>query len=173
MVIVAVDQYDDSPLVRDDLARWMVPGVGRLAIALARWSLVRRSLVAATEKRIPGLWAAMLCRKRYIDDMLTQACQDGVDAVVVLGAGFDTRAYRLPIPAGTPVYEVDLPANIRAKRARLARIHRTAPRPVTLVPVDFETQQLGTVLAEHGYRCGRAFFVWEAVPQSLPEAGVR
>jgi methyltransferase (TIGR00027 family) len=115
----------------------------------------------------------MLCRKRYIDDTLLSACHDGIDAVIILGAGFDTRVYRLPIPAGIRVYEVDLPANIRTKQARLAKVYGTVPDAVALVPIDFETQNLGDVLAEHGYRGGRTFFVWEAVTQYLAETSVR
>jgi methyltransferase (TIGR00027 family) len=59
----------------------------------------------------------MLCRKCYIDEKLLDAAE--IDAVVILGAGFDTRVYRLPDLTGIPVYEVDLPANIEAERARL------------------------------------------------------
>nr|WP_083466640.1 SAM-dependent methyltransferase [Kibdelosporangium sp. MJ126-NF4]CEL17533.1 O-Methyltransferase involved in polyketide biosynthesis [Kibdelosporangium sp. MJ126-NF4]CTQ91241.1 O-Methyltransferase involved in polyketide biosynthesis [Kibdelosporangium sp. MJ126-NF4] len=173
MVIVAVDQHETPPLLMDSLARRIVPGVGRVAAALARWGPVRRSLISATEKKIPGLWASMLCRKRYIDDHLLTACHNGIDAVVILGAGFDTRAYRLPIPAHVPVYEVDLPGNVRAKRRRLARIYGAEPQAVTLVAIDFETQSLGDVLAQHGYQGGRTFFVWEAVTQYLTEIAVR
>ena len=49
----------------------------------------------------------MLCRMRYIDEKL-QAADSRIDAAVILGAGFDTRAYRLPVLAATLVYEIDL-----------------------------------------------------------------
>ncbi|ONI85419.1 SAM-dependent methyltransferase [Actinosynnema sp. ALI-1.44] len=175
IVIVALDQHEDSPLVHDGLARKMVSGVGRLAVTLGSWSPIRRLVFTATENKIPGLWASMLCRKRYIDEKLLTACDAGIDAVVILGAGFDTRAHRLPIPPRTPVYEVDLPRNIERKRARLTTIYGGAPpESVRLVPIDFETQALGEVLAEHGYqRTWRTFFVWEAVTQYLTEVSVR
>ena len=72
-----------------------------------------------TAKRIPGGWAAFLCRKRYVDDQLVNAVTEGIDAVVILGAGYDTRAYRLPELAGIPVCEVDLPGNVARKAAAL------------------------------------------------------
>jgi O-methyltransferase involved in polyketide biosynthesis len=53
------------------------------------------------------MWASMLCRMRYIDEKL-QAADSRIDAAVILGAGFDTRAYRLPVLAATLVYEIDL-----------------------------------------------------------------
>ncbi|WP_033288092.1 SAM-dependent methyltransferase [Amycolatopsis jejuensis] len=177
MVIIAVEQSENPPLVRDELAYRMLPSLGRFAVACTRWRPARRALIAATEKKIPGLWASMVCRKRYIDEKLLDAADGtavGIDAVVVLGAGFDTRAYRLPGLAGIPVFEVDLPANIEAKRARLVKIYGEIPAAVTLVPIDFEAQSIADTLAQHGYRGDqRTFFVWEAVTQYLSEDGVR
>ncbi|HEY3468471.1 MAG TPA: SAM-dependent methyltransferase, partial [Amycolatopsis sp.] len=174
MVIVAADQYEPRPLIVDDVARRILPGPARAAVALSAWRPARRALVSATEKRMPGLWASILCRKRFIDDRLLAAVERGVDAVVILGAGFDTRAYRLPALGGIPVFEVDLPSNTARKEAALRRAFGSATKPVTLVPVDFETQDLAEELAAHGYRSGaQTFFVWEAVTQYLTEAAVR
>ncbi|NUT45904.1 MAG: SAM-dependent methyltransferase [Saccharothrix sp.] len=174
MVVVAVDQFSDSPVVRDELAARLIPWDGRVAVACARWAPVRRALVSATEKQIPGLWSGMLCRKRYIDDVTVAAVRGGVEAVVVLGAGFDTRAHRLAAPAGVPAFEVDLPANTTRKRALVRRLSGNVPGGVTLVPVDFGSQDLGEVLVAHGYRRDRrTLFVWEAVTQYLDEESVR
>jgi O-methyltransferase involved in polyketide biosynthesis len=52
---------------------------------------MRRLTMAAMEREGPGLWAGMTCRKRYIADNVTESLDD-IDAVVVLGAGFDTLA---------------------------------------------------------------------------------
>ncbi|MFS8097466.1 SAM-dependent methyltransferase [Lentzea alba] len=168
MVIVAADQYDAHPVVQDDLAARVLPLPGRLAAAAARWRPVRNALIAATEKKIPGLWAGMLCRKRYVDDRL--AVTDA-EAVVVLGAGFDTRGCRL---RDKQLFEVDLPSNIESKRARLRAIFGEVPPNLRLVPVDFESRRIDDVLAEHGYHAElRTFFVWEAVTQYLTEEAVR
>ena len=173
MVIVAVDQYENPPLIQDELAYQILPARGKVAVIAAKWLPLGRLLIGATEKKIPGLWASMLCRKRYIDEQL-QAADPQIDAAVILGAGFDTRAYRLPPLAATPVYEVDLPTNINRKRTRLTRLYGEIPANVTLVPIDLETQDLADVLADHGYRPERpTFFIWEAVTQYLTEAGVR
>ncbi|WP_037365612.1 SAM-dependent methyltransferase [Amycolatopsis orientalis] len=172
MVIVAADQHESRPLIDDPWARRLLPASARLAVALTRFRPIRRALIAATEKKIPGLWASMLCRKRYFDDALRAALGE-IDTVVILGAGFDTRAYRLPALAAIPVYEVDLPANIDRKRAALTKALGHVPDHVTLVPVDFETENLADTLAQHGYSSGRTFFLWEAVTQYLTEAGVR
>lgn len=168
MVIAAADQYDAHPVVRDDLAARILPASGRLVAAAARWRPVRGALVAATEKKIPGIWAGMLCRKRYIDERLGAA---DAEAVVVLGAGFDTRGCRL---RDRTVFEVDLPSNVESKRARLRAVFGKVPPNVSLVPIDFESRHLEEVLAEHGYRADlRTLFIWEAVTQYLTEEAVR
>jgi methyltransferase (TIGR00027 family) len=112
-------------------------------------------------------------RKRYIDDTIQEAL-GSVDALVNLGAGFDTRVYRIPGLANIPVFEVDTPENIAAKRARLQARYGQVPAMVRLVPIDFERQELAAALAEQGHRAEhRAFFVWEAVTQYLSEEAVR
>jgi methyltransferase (TIGR00027 family) len=174
MVIVAVDQFESAPLVRDPLAGRLLPASGRAAVALTRWPPLRRAMVSATEKKAAGLWASMLCRKRYLDDQLLDAAAGGLDAVVILGAGFDTRAYRLPELRGIPVCEVDLPAGTARKSAALRKQFGRIPDGVTLVPVDFETQDLREELGRHGFAGGqKTFVVWEAVTQYLTEAAVR
>lgn len=171
MVIVAFDQHEPHAVVRDDLAARLLPAGTRPFTALARWPSVRRAMFRMTEKRIPGLWAGMLSRKRYIDEATVDAARDGAEVVVILGAGMDTRPYRLPELRDIPVYEVDLPANIDRKRKAL---RGAAPGNVTLVPLDFETQQLTATLAAAGYPAGATtLFIWEAVTQYLTEAGVR
>jgi methyltransferase (TIGR00027 family) len=174
MVIVAADQYESTPLVHDPWAHRLLPAAGRMAMAVARWSAVRRALIAATEKKMRGGWASFLCRKRYIDDQLVNSIPKGVDAVVILGAGYDTRAYRLSELAGIPVCEVGLPANIDRKAAAVRRCFGRIPPDVTLLPVDFETDDLAECLAHKGFDRGmRTFYVWEAVTQYLTEPAVR
>lgn len=168
MVIAAVDQFEQRPLVRDDLAARILPLSGRMAVAAARRRPVRNALFSATEKKIPGLWASMLCRKRYIDDRLDAT---GARTAVVLGAGFDTRG------CGSwdgSVFEVDLPANVKVKHDRLLALFGSVSPRLTLVPLDFEEQNLANALAERGDRDDEpVFFVWEAVTQYLTESAVR
>lgn len=168
MVIAAVDQFDEQPLVRDEFAARILPTAGRLAVAAARWRPMRNLLFAATEKKIPGLWAGMLCRKRYIDERL--AATDA-RTVVILGAGFDTRGCGF---RDGRVFEVDLPSNVESKRARLRAVFGEVPPGLTLVPIDFEEQGIADALSENGYRNDQpVFFIWEAVTQYLTEDAVR
>jgi methyltransferase (TIGR00027 family) len=174
MIVVAADQHEPAPLVHDPWAARLLPATGRFVAALTRWSTVRTALKSVTDRKIRGGWASFLCRKRYIDDQLRTAVAKGVDAVVILGAGYDTRAFRLPELAGIPVCEVDLPSNTKRKAAALRRTFGQVPPDVTLLPVDFETDDLADSLARAGFGTQqRTFYVWEAVTQYLTEPAVR
>jgi methyltransferase (TIGR00027 family) len=174
-VSVAVEQHFPltERILHDDLAYSILPAPMRAFVRLTRPGFVRDWMVRSLEKPAPGIWGGLMCRKRYIDEKLTGWVHQ-VDALVNLGAGFDTRAYRLPTLAHIPVWEVDQPENIEAKLARLRKLFGEVPAHVTLVPIDFDRQELGAVLAAHGYAAGkRTFFIWEAVTQYLTEAGIR
>lgn len=174
MVLAAVEQYEPvgRRLVDDDLARAFLPPGLRAFVQATRWSVPRRLLIRATERSGPGLWANLTCRKRYIGDKLTQALPD-VDAVVILGAGLDTKGYRLARHSAVPVFEVDLPVNIERKRSVVRGALGAVPDSVHLVPVDFEHDDLAAELARHGHRREhRTFFIWEGVTQYLSAEGV-
>ena len=135
---------------------------------------MRDLLTGATDKKALGLWAGVLSRKRYADDKVSEAVRAGIEQFVFLGAGLDTRAYRLVPPTGARAYEIDLPANIADKRQRLQAVYGRVPDHVVLVPVDFQTDDLADVLPAHGLDPETpTMFVWEAVTQYLTEDGVR
>jgi methyltransferase (TIGR00027 family) len=163
-------------LVDDDLAELFLPAALRLLVGATRWGPARRLLIRGSEFTGPGLWANLACRKHFIDDKLKEALSDirDIDAVVILGAGLDTRAYRVTRQVRIPVFEVDLPVNIARKAKTVRRVLGELPLSVRLAPLDFEHDDLLTSLAEHGYHTDyRAFFVCEGVTQYLTESGVR
>jgi methyltransferase (TIGR00027 family) len=169
MMLAAVEQYEPvrRRLVDDEMALPFLPTGVRAFTRTMRWAVSRRLLIAATERSGPGLWANLTCRKRYIGDKLSQALAD-IDAVVILGAGLDTKAYRLARHSAVPVFEVDLPVNIARKRSVVRSALGAVPPSVHLVPVDFEHDDLAAELARHGHRTEhRAFFIWEGVTQYL------
>jgi len=176
MSIVVAEQYypDQQRLVQDKLALHFLPPGLKILARLARWSPVRNLIFNLSETRARGIWGGVLCRKRYIDDKLLEAASDGLQAVVILGAGLDTRAYRPAILGTLPVFEVDLPENIAYKRAKLQAVYGGLPAHVALVPLDFDHQDLMSGLGQHGYQAEyKSFFIWEAVTQYLSQAGVQ
>jgi methyltransferase (TIGR00027 family) len=175
MVQVAIEQYEppDRRLVDDDLALAILPAGQRATVRMMRWPLLRRLTISLGERTVPGSWTIITCRKRYIDDKLNEALGN-IDSVVVLGAGMDTRAYRLARRSDIPVFEVDLPVNIERKKAAVQHAIGAQPSSVHLVPLDFERDDLIGALTGLGYRTdARTFFIWEAVTQYLTEDAVR
>jgi methyltransferase (TIGR00027 family) len=123
---------------------------------------------------MPGLrrWILyMQVRTRVIDDLLREFVESGGAQVVLLGAGFDCRALRMPELAGLRVLEVDHPATQGHKRGTLARIG--ASSPAIYVPWNFEErpmEDLPEALAEAGHDPARpTFTVWEGVTMYLSE----
>jgi methyltransferase (TIGR00027 family) len=171
--LVAIEQFfpRHQRIVDDRLAASILPLKSRAFLPLLRPA--RDWLVRLTEKGAPGVWALMMCRKRYIDEKLIESV-GRIGAIVNLGAGFDTRLYRLPALTNTPAWEVDQRENIDAKRSRLLRLFRALPAHVTLVPIDFDHENLSEVLTAHGYSTQiPTFFIWEGVTQYLTEPAVR
>jgi len=118
---------------------------------------------------------SMLVRTRFIDDALARAVADGVTQIAILGAGFDSHAYRCaPLLAGTRVFEVDRPEMQAFKRQRVEEALGGPPPNLTYVPVDFREEGLADALPRHGYDPGRrTFFILEGVTMYVPEDGVR
>lgn len=173
-VMIAIEQYfpKEKRIIEDNLANQMLPS-GRAFIRLMKHDFLRDWMVRVTEKDLPGIWGGMMCRKRYIDEKLMDSLGQ-IDAVVNLGAGFDTRAYRFPTLSDKPVWELDQPENIKSKQARILDVFGAVPSNIRLVPIDFDHENLSTVLASHGYSLDkRTFFIWEAVTQYLTEKGIR
>jgi methyltransferase (TIGR00027 family) len=173
-VTVAIEQYFSGGMriIDDDLAYSMLSFGMRAFVWLLRPAFLRDWMARSLEKPAPGIWGGLMCRKRYIDERLIESAGQ-IDAVMNLGAGFDTRAYRLPALTDIAVWEVDQTENIEAKRVRLTKLFGKVPEHVKLVPIDFDREDLGAVLTASGYSPDkRTFFVWEAVTQYLTEAGI-
>ena len=109
---------------------------------------------------------------KHIDGILTTAAASGFEQMVILGAGLDSRAQRIPGMENASVYEIDSPAIQLWKRQRL-RVLLGHPAPnVTLVPIDFKHEELSKAMAHTDFdRDADTFFIWEGVSQyMLPRA---
>jgi len=151
----------------DSYARALIPGV-------ILYSLFKLMINSGIYERIaPGATAFIVCRERYIDDFLKASLREGFDQVVILGAGLDTRAYRIKGIEKTKVFEIDHPATQEVKLTRLKKIINPLPDNVTFVSVDFNTQQLSERLQNSDYKeQGKTLFIWQGVTYFLTQEGV-
>jgi methyltransferase (TIGR00027 family) len=122
-----------------------------------------------------GMTMLMLIRTRFIDEHLERALNEGAAQVVILGAGFDTRAYRFEDQlGGRKVFELDFHSTQEFKKRRVQEALGGIPSNVTFVEVDFKTENLEDVLIKAGYQRGeKACFIWEGVSMYLAESAAR
>jgi methyltransferase (TIGR00027 family) len=154
-------------------ARFVKPGP-RLT-TIVRVPLLRRLVPLIAERVLPGSYWFEIARVKHMDGLLRKEIVAGTQQVVILGAGFDSRAYRFAERlAGTPTFEVDHPVTASVKRERVRDIFGSLPRHVRYVDADLAVRgQLEERLAAASYRCElRTFVIWSGVTPYIPAAGV-
>ena len=163
----------DQRIVSDPYAPAFLTPASRAALAGLRLGLPAVHL--AERRQLAGLVAYALCRHRFIDDQLRGELADGVEQVVLLGAGYDSRAYRFADAlSGRPVHEVDL-APLSRRKASVVAAHPElfADTRIRRVEIDFRSDSLADRLLASGFAVGaRTFVVWEGVSMYLDRATV-
>jgi len=126
------------------------------------------------DARFPPMELWLTLRVAYLDRLVARAVDRlSVRQIVILGAGYDTRAARLP-RAGVRYFEVDHPATQAAKRASLARLDGYPIDAATYVACDFEREDPIERLAAGGFAANDpALVIWEGVVPYLTEGAVR
>ncbi len=113
--------------------------------------------------------SSVVARTALIDDWVEASAGEGCEQFVLLGAGFDTRPYRLAQVAHLMTFEVDHPDTQRAKKRTLPK----APQNVRFIGSDFNEGQLTSAMTAAGYdHSRRTLFLWEGVTNYLTEAAV-
>jgi methyltransferase (TIGR00027 family) len=132
-----------------------------------------RLVTQAIDRVWPGARVWVVVRTRLIDDTLKRALAEGIDQVVIVGAGFDTRAYRLPGAERARVFEIDRPETLQAKRTRIEGLLGCLPPHVSTVATDFEHEDLHAALARTDFhRPTPTLFICEGVTSYLSAAAV-
>lgn len=151
----------DDPVVLDLLGPVVVAGIQRNPDRFAQPG-VRRLL------------NHVVARSRCAEDRLADAVARGVRQYVLLGAGYDTFAYRQPPWASSlSIFEVDHPASQSAKRATLETAGITPPANVEYVPIDFESTSLRDGLARSTLDLSAPVFVsWLGVMVYLTQPAI-
>lgn len=158
---IAAQHPDPKLRNADGLAEKLCPA-GRMALP-RDYAEARRTIDISGEQFASYFYVN--ARTHYFDAAVARAAAEGATQVVVLGAGFDSRAYRFR--ASHPqlrFFEVDLPATIEAKQQRVAAALGALPDYVRYSPIDFNTQRLEEVLPALGYDAAqKTLFLLEGV----------
>ncbi|MBN2520743.1 MAG: class I SAM-dependent methyltransferase [Bacteroidales bacterium] len=118
-----------------------------------------------------GIYQYVIARTKYIDQVFINAVNNGIQQVVIMGAGFDSRAIRLlNSNRDVKVYETDtfFTMNAKIKQYRKRKIKK--PEHDIFIAVDFEKESIWDKLKEYGYNKERkALFILEGLTMYLPE----
>lgn len=120
---------------------------------------------------VPPMKDQPAARTTYYDQALARHLQE-IDQLVILGAGLDTRSYRLSARSTVRCFEVDTPWTQPFKRAMLKKASIDTSR-VTFVPADFEREDWFEKIVAAGFDPSKpTFFLWEAVTMYLDREAV-
>lgn len=134
--------------------------------------LLRILLARFIDVRWPGARTSGIARTRLIDDWASDEVAAGAQQILILGAGFDSRAWRLPAFRDLPVFEVDHPATSAVKRKQIEELGASTSR-VTFVPIDFDRERLSDTLLNAGFQADRrTLVIWEGVTNYLTAEAV-
>lgn len=149
---------------------FLSPETTRFIELLADGSQVAQAKMDEMNDLFPGTQNSIIARVRFFDDFVMSAAGDGIQQLVILGAGYDSRAYRIGELEDVQVFEVDHPATQKVKVEKVKEIFGKLPPHVTYVPVDIGNDDLAQALFEQGYDNSRkTAFTMEGFIYYFPE----
>jgi methyltransferase (TIGR00027 family) len=153
----------------DTLAETLFPPLARFVLNFPplRKLLMRRMFP-------PGIYEYVLARTKVMDSAFLDALETGFKQIVLLGAGFDTRALRFAnCNRGTKVIELDVAVTQQPKIEILRRKNIRLPQELVFASIDFDKEDMFYVLANAGYQPGeKSLFLWEGVTMYLSAQAV-
>lgn len=164
--------YSEAPpdlaIFDDAIAERLLPGgLGAVVRGVTRAPfgprLAHRLVGAATR----GLSYSVPLRTAAIDDAVERSVRGGTRQIVVLGAGLDARAWRMPALAHVSVFELDHPDTQAFKREGIGDL-RPMAKEVRFCSIDFERETIPDVLGAHDFDASEpSFWIWEGVTMYL------
>jgi methyltransferase (TIGR00027 family) len=148
--------------------------VGKTLTAIGMIAPLKRLGLWYLENKHPKLIDCTPARTRYIDAHVNRCIDSGIEQLIILGAGYDSRAYRMKrLKEKVTVFEVDLPAIQKLKKEKLKKIIDLLPYNVVYVPIDFNKEKLSEKLLEYEYdKDKKSLFIWEGVTPYLTAEAV-
>jgi methyltransferase (TIGR00027 family) len=166
---LATREKDERFRGPDTMAELLFPIKAKLMlnIPVLRYILLKRMFA-------PGIYEYVLARTKALDEIFINAIHEGIQQIVILGAGYDTRAFRFAkLNKGTKIFEVDAPSTQELKRKQLGKANILSPKELIFIPIDFNKLTLAEALHAGGFRDGiRSLFLWEGVTMYLTAEAV-
>ena len=148
-------------IIYDPYAENFVLGAGIIKLMGHNFS------VWLSKKFVPGFHEHLISRTRFIDDLIKKSISEQVEQYVILGAGYDSRAYNLKLPSGLKIFEVDQP---EVQKIKISKLPDEIPNAenITYVSVDFNHQSLKNQLLNSGFDKSKStIYTLEGVSQYI------
>jgi len=166
-----IEQYEpaDKRLFNDPVVYHLTNPFLRFIL---KSKLMRNYFIHLSDKIMPGIIGGQICRTKFIDDQTLKVLRD-VQQILILGAGLDTRAYRLEGIEQKIIYEIDLPKIQKIKKQKLMKYLGKLPSIVHYIPIDFNKMKTETVLINNSFDYNkRTLVILEAVTQYINKDAV-
>lgn len=159
-------EYNNDIHGPDHLANIFLPSFKRFIIS---FKFIRTIIKAKFKNLIPGMDELMIARTAFYDGLFKDALNKNFPQIVLLGAGYDTRAIRFSdLNNETQIIELDISITQDNKKRCLEKANISIPAQITLAPIDFNKKSIYNVLEKAGYdRHQKTLFIWEGVTMYL------
>lgn len=167
---VASKEFKDKRCGSDYLAEYFLPSHFKFFIKFRK---IRERVKNKSLKLTPGLYEYMLARTAFFDDVFIEALNKNIPQIALLGAGYDTRAFRFAkLNNATKIIELDIATTQNRKKKCLQKARVNIPKHLRFVPIDFNKESLKNASENAGYESNaKTLFIWEGVSYYLePES---
>ena len=155
----------------DNLAQVFLPPKAGFFLS---FKFFRKFFIRKLHEKAPGTYEYVTARTKFFDELFVNSLKEDIPQIVLLGAGYDTRAFRFQEILGrTTIYEIDVPTTQNNKLKLLKRNRVTIPENLTYVPVNFNTDNVEQTLLKAGYDpTKKTLFIWEGVTMYISEEAI-
>lgn len=170
---IETTKRESRRLIEDPYAVIFLPPAFKAITRIATVPILRPLVESIIDVRYPGARSSGVARTRLIDDWLVSEADSGLDQIVVLGAGFDSRCLRLRKLATVPIYELDRQSVLAEKQRAYERADVEIPGNRKAIPIDFLQDTVSEkLLASTFRRAAKNIVLWEGVTNYLSHSAV-
>jgi methyltransferase (TIGR00027 family) len=168
---IAHKEFNNHSLGPDYLAEYFLDSP---APFLIKFKITRGMIKNRLDRFLPGLYEFVIARTAFFDRTFADALKEGIPQIVLLGAGYDSRAYRFAsVNTATQIIELDIAPTQNRKKECLQKANIDIPDQVTFVPIDFNQDSSADKLGGAGYENHQeTLFLWEGVSYYLDPSSV-
>jgi methyltransferase (TIGR00027 family) len=159
---VANKEFKNERFGPDYLAEYFLPSHFKFFI---KFKKIRVNFKNKIDKLTPGGYEYSLARTAFFDSVFIDALNKNIPQIVLLGAGYDTRAYRFEkLNNATKIIEIDIATTQNRKKKCLKKAQIDIPKHIAFVPINFNKESLENILEKAGYENHKkTLFLWEGV----------